>query len=56
MITPTPQRLTIHEPSAHLTAIALAEGGVALSIAGDAAYLDRATAAILIAWLTEATQ
>lgn len=55
MITPTPDRLTIHEPSAQLTAIAMAEGGVALRVTGDAAYLDRATAAILIAWLTEAT-
>lgn len=55
VIRPTPDRLTIHEPSARLTAIAMAEGGVALKVTGDAAYLDRATAAILIAWLTEAT-
>jgi hypothetical protein len=55
VITSTPDRLTITEPTAQLTCIALAEGGVALKVKDGAAYLDRDDAAALLAWLQEAT-
>ena len=55
MITSTPGRLTIVEPSAKVTALAMAEGGVALLVDGAAAYLDRDDAIALMAWLSEVT-
>ncbi len=51
MITTTKDRLTIHEPTAQLTAVAMAEGGVALRITGDAAYLERDDVQALVRWL-----
>ena len=55
MITTTSERLTIKEPTADLIAIAMAEGGVALRINGQSAYLDQSEAIALMAWLSEAT-
>ena len=55
MITSNPDRLTITEPTAQLTCIALAEGGVAVKVKDGTAYLDRDDAIALTAWLSEAT-
>ena len=55
VITSTKDRLTIAEPTAELSAIAMAEGGVALRIGVEAAFLDRDEAITLMAWLSEAT-
>ena len=51
MITSTESRLEILEPGATMTALALAEGGVRLRIAGEVAHLDADDVASLIAWL-----
>lgn len=55
MITSSSERLVIVEPTANLTAIAMAEGGVALRVGNDSAFLDRDEAIALMAWLSEAT-
>jgi hypothetical protein len=52
----TPDRLTITEPTAQLTALPLAEGGVALKVKDGAAYLERDDAIALMSWLAEATR
>lgn len=56
MITTTTERLTIIEPTADLTAIAMAEGGVALRINGESAYLDSVEVSALKAWLVQVSR
>jgi hypothetical protein len=56
MIITTKDRLTIHEPTAQVTAIAMAEGGVALRVTGGAAYLVADDVRALVRWLTAVSE
>lgn len=56
MIQTTTERLTIIEPTTNLTAIAMAEGGVALRINGESAYLDAVEVSALKAWLVQVSR